>query len=67
MNSEKERLSVATFYSCKLECELGPARSLISPTSRAIFRTVPVNRYFKEFFARKLDGKAYLDYMRVQQ
>lgn len=65
VNSMKERLSVATFYSSKLDTELGPAPSLIGPNSPAIFRRVPLEKYFKEFFARKLNGKAYLDFMRI--
>ncbi|PON54609.1 Oxoglutarate/iron-dependent dioxygenase [Parasponia andersonii] len=66
VNSSKERLSVATFYSSKLDSELGPARSIIGPQNPAIFRRVPIEKYFKDFFARKLSGKSYLDFMRVE-
>ncbi|XP_020540981.1 protein SRG1 isoform X1 [Jatropha curcas] len=66
VNSAKERLSVATFYSSKLDSVLGPATSLIGPHNPAVFRQVPVEKYFKEFFARKLNGKSYLDFMRIQ-
>ncbi|PIA25567.1 hypothetical protein AQUCO_11100022v1 [Aquilegia coerulea] len=65
VNSKKERLSVATFYSTKLDAELGPAPSLISPNNPALFRRVPVEKYFKDFFSRKLNGKSYLDFMRI--
>ncbi|WMV15703.1 hypothetical protein MTR67_009088 [Solanum verrucosum] len=60
VNSNKERLSVATFYSSNLDSELGPAHSLTGPNNPPIFRKVPVDKYFKDFFARKLDGKSYL-------
>ncbi|KAM6552271.1 hypothetical protein CsatB_002079 [Cannabis sativa] len=66
VNSSKERLSVATFYSSKLDSELGPALSIIGPENPAIFRRVPIENYFKEFFARKLSGKSYLDFMKVE-
>ncbi|XP_009757227.1 protein SRG1 isoform X2 [Nicotiana tabacum] len=66
VNSNKERLSVATFYSSNLDSELGPAHSLIGPSSPAIFRRVPVEKYFKDFFARKLDGKSYIDFMKEE-
>uniref|UniRef100_A0A803QF06 Fe2OG dioxygenase domain-containing protein n=1 Tax=Cannabis sativa TaxID=3483 RepID=A0A803QF06_CANSA len=66
VNSSKERLSVATFYSSKLDSELGPALSIIGPENPAIFRRVPIENYFKEFFARKLSGKSYLDFMKVK-
>lgn len=65
VNSSKERLSVATFYSSNLESDLGPALSIIGPQNPAIFRRVPLEKYFKEFFARKLSGKSYLDFMRI--
>ncbi|XP_043688294.1 protein SRG1-like [Telopea speciosissima] len=66
VNSWKERLSIATFYSTKLDAELGPAPSLIGANNPAMFRRVPVEKYFKEFFALKLSGKSYLDFMRIQ-
>lgn len=65
VNSAKERLSVATFYSSKLDSVLGPAPSLIGYHNPAIFRQVPLEKYFKDFFAQKLNGKKYLDYMRL--
>lgn len=67
VNSTKERLSIATFYSSKLDSELGPALSLIGPSNPATFRRVPLEKYFKEFFAQKLKGKSYLDFMRIRQ
>lgn len=66
VNSTKERLSIATFYSSKLDSELGPAASLIGPHNPAIFKKVPLEKYFKEFFARKLSGKSYLDFMKIE-
>lgn len=66
VNSAKERLSIATFYSSSLDSQLGPANSLVGPDRPAVFRRVPIDKYFKEFFARKLDGKAYLDFMKVE-
>ncbi|CAI0560778.1 unnamed protein product, partial [Linum tenue] len=65
VNSTRERLSVATFYSCKLDCTLGPARSLVGPRNPPAFQQVPVEDYFKEFFARRLNGKSYLEFMRI--
>lgn len=64
VNSAKERLSIATFYSSNLDSELGPATSLVGPDRPAVFQRVPIDKYFKEFFARKLNGKAYLDFMK---
>ncbi|GMH19422.1 hypothetical protein Nepgr_021263 [Nepenthes gracilis] len=66
VNPEKERLSIATFYSPRPDGEVGPAPSLISPQTPAIFKRVMVNDYYNGYFSRKLDGKSYLDHMRIQ-
>ncbi|RZC89597.1 hypothetical protein C5167_027140 [Papaver somniferum] len=66
VDSTKERLSVAAFHSTNLNAELGPAHSLINPPNKpALFRRESVETYFKNFFARKLDGKSYLASMRI--
>ncbi|CAK7350318.1 unnamed protein product [Dovyalis caffra] len=65
VNSAKDRLSVATFYSPKLDSVLGPAPSLLGKRSPAIFQSVSAERYFKDFFAKKLNGKSYLDCLRI--
>ncbi|CAL5409118.1 unnamed protein product [Camellia sinensis] len=66
VNSRKERMSIATFYSTNLESEVGPARSLIGPNKPAVFRRVLFDKYFKDFFARKLKGKSNLDFMKIE-
>ena len=66
MNSEKERLSIATFYSPKYDGEIGPTTSLVTKEEPAKFRRITVKEYFKGFFARELDRKSYLDLMRLE-
>ncbi|XP_042487733.1 probable 2-oxoglutarate/Fe(II)-dependent dioxygenase [Macadamia integrifolia] len=66
VNSKKERLSMATFYSPNPDGEVGPARSLIGPGRPALFRRKGVADYFKALFTRKLDGKSYIEAMRIQ-
>ncbi|XP_059437864.1 protein SRG1-like [Corylus avellana] len=66
VNSVKERLSMATFYNPRLEGDMGPAPSLITPESPALFKRIGVADYFKGLFSRKLDGKSYIDVMRIQ-
>ncbi|KAK6229221.1 hypothetical protein SCA6_018172 [Theobroma cacao] len=65
VNSEKERLSIATFCSPNYNGEVGPAPSLISEGNQALFRRVRVEEYFKTLFARQLQEKSYLDSMRI--
>lgn len=65
VNSKKERLSIATFYSPNVEGDVGPAPSLVSPQTPPNFITISVADFFKGLFARKLDGKSYVDVLRI--
>ena len=62
VNLEKERVSIATFYSPKLD----GAPSLVTPETRALFKRIGVADYFKGYLSRELQGKSYLDVMRIQ-
>ncbi|KAJ7978984.1 2-oxoglutarate (2OG) and Fe(II)-dependent oxygenase superfamily protein [Quillaja saponaria] len=66
VNSEKERLSVATFYSPKVDGNIGPAPSLITPERPALFKRIGVEDYFKGFLSRELSGKSYVDVLRIK-
>ncbi|RZC90046.1 hypothetical protein C5167_044675 [Papaver somniferum] len=65
INSSKERLSVATFLSPKLDAEIGPVPSMITPETPALFKTTRHEDYLKKLLSRKLDGKSFLDSMRI--
>ncbi|KAH0915643.1 hypothetical protein HID58_030089 [Brassica napus] len=65
VNSEKDRLSVAAFHNLGMGKEVGPVRSLVERQKAAFFKSVTIEEYFKGLFSRKLDGKAYLDVMRI--
>ncbi|KAH9723510.1 protein SRG1 [Citrus sinensis] len=66
VNSIQERLSIATFYTKRLDGEIYPASSLISEKTPALFRRVTVEEYFRSRFARELRGKSHLDDLRIQ-
>ncbi|KAH7836378.1 hypothetical protein Vadar_000526 [Vaccinium darrowii] len=66
VNSEKERLSIATFLGLKLDGELGPMPSLITPENPALFRRVTVADFLRGLFSRELRGKSNVDTMRIQ-
>ncbi|TXG47779.1 hypothetical protein EZV62_027073 [Acer yangbiense] len=66
VNSLKERLSIATFCSPKMDGEISPAPSLVTLETPAIFRRISVVDYIKGLFSRKLDGKSYLYSLRIQ-
>ncbi|RZC46917.1 hypothetical protein C5167_039865 [Papaver somniferum] len=65
VNSTKERLSIATFHDSKLESEIGPISSLVTPETPALFKRGRYEDILKENLSRKLDGKSFLDYMRM--
>ncbi|XP_030553347.1 protein SRG1-like [Rhodamnia argentea] len=67
VNSMKERLSIATFHNPKLKGEIGPAPSLIAPDKPALFKRIGLVDYMRELFSRELQGKSYLDVMRMPQ
>ena len=67
VNSAKERLSVATFYSPSLEADMDPAPSLSTPESPALFKRMGVADYVRELFSRELDGKVFMDSIRIQK
>lgn len=65
VNSVQERLSIAAFHNAKMTAVMGPAPSLINLENPSLFRNVGVEKYFKDFFARKLLSKSNLDFMRI--
>ncbi|CAA7060226.1 unnamed protein product [Microthlaspi erraticum] len=65
VNSEKERLSVATFHNVGYGKEFGPLRSLVERQKAAFFRSMTTDEYFEGLFSRELGGKSYLDVMRI--
>ncbi|KAF7808456.1 protein SRG1-like [Senna tora] len=66
VNSQKERMSIATFYSAKQERNIGPSPSLVTPQTPPLFKTIRVSEYRRRFFSRQLSGKSLLDSIRIQ-
>ncbi|KAL6196665.1 hypothetical protein ACLB2K_032279 [Fragaria x ananassa] len=65
VNSEKERLSIATFCNPRVDGEIGPASSLITEQTPAAYTRIGVQDYTKAFFARKIQGKSFIDDLKV--
>ena len=66
VNSEKERLSIATFYITSMESIIGPAPSLSTPEGPALFRRVSHEEYYNGYLSRELRGKEFLYSMKIQ-
>ncbi|RHN42327.1 putative codeine 3-O-demethylase [Medicago truncatula] len=67
VNSKKERLSIATFYFPNMEGNLGPAPSLVNPNNPTVFERISVLEYRKGYLSRELNGKSYLDSLRIKK
>lgn len=66
VNSDKERLSIATFLSPNMEGNIGPAPSLVGVKTPAKFKTISSVEYFRGLFSKELNGKSYVELMRIQ-
>ncbi|XP_018815952.2 codeine O-demethylase-like [Juglans regia] len=66
VNSMKERKSIAVFFNPKFEAEIGPSSALLNSNNPPLFRRVGMEKYVKDFFSRRLNGKAYLEHMRIK-
>ncbi|XP_076892026.1 oxoglutarate-dependent flavonoid 7-O-demethylase 1-like [Bidens hawaiensis] len=67
VNATKERMSLAMFFNPKLEADVGPSKSLIKNTGKSpLYRTLVTEQYLKEFFSRKLNGKTFLEKMKIK-
>ncbi|TMW82056.1 hypothetical protein EJD97_006933 [Solanum chilense] len=65
VSSKKERILVATFQSPRLDGILGPSSSLVTPQNSPKFKKIGVTEFYRGFFTRELDGKSYVDTMRI--
>ncbi|RDX62831.1 Codeine O-demethylase, partial [Mucuna pruriens] len=69
VNSEKERLSIATFYGPEWSGNIGPAPTLVTPDRPAVFKTIGVADFYKGYLSPQHLGKpkSYLnDVLRIQ-
>ncbi|XP_056175912.1 protein SRG1-like [Syzygium oleosum] len=66
VNAVKERISIATFFSPRIDAKIGPTPSLITPETPALFRRTTVAEHLKGYLTSELKGKAHLDAMRVR-
>ncbi|RZC49534.1 hypothetical protein C5167_017971 [Papaver somniferum] len=66
-DSLEERLTIATFNNLRADREIGPIPDTITPETPALFRTTGYEDYFEKFFCRKLEGKSFLDSLRIRE
>uniref|UniRef100_A0A0E0BD56 Fe2OG dioxygenase domain-containing protein n=1 Tax=Oryza glumipatula TaxID=40148 RepID=A0A0E0BD56_9ORYZ len=65
VNSDRERMSVASFLCPCNSVELGPAKKLITDDSPAVYRNYTYDEYYKKFWSRNLDQEHCLELFRT--
>ncbi|KAL3534341.1 hypothetical protein ACH5RR_002802 [Cinchona calisaya] len=65
VNMHVERISIAMFHLARLDGDIGPAPSLITPTTPANFRRIDMVDFLRKIFAHELEGKSFLDTVRI--
>nr|AFK39688.1 unknown [Lotus japonicus] len=63
-NSVKERISIATFQSPRLNAFIGPASSLVTSERPAMFNKISVEEFYKGYFSDMLQGKSHINALR---
>ncbi|KAG2609795.1 hypothetical protein PVAP13_4KG089200 [Panicum virgatum] len=64
-NAEKERLSVALFYSVDPEREIQPAGKLVDENHQALYKKVKIKEYVAGLFEHFSQGKMVIDTARI--
>lgn len=64
-NTEKQRISIAMFYTPEGETEIGPADGLVSDTKPRLYKTMKSKDYLGIFFPRYLLGKAAIHLVKI--
>ncbi|KAK4856824.1 hypothetical protein QYF36_021722 [Acer negundo] len=66
-HKEKDRLSIATFYSPGYEIELGPMPELVDENNPCKYKRNIHGEYSKHYITNKLRGKKNLDFAKIRQ
>lgn len=66
VGTQKERLSIAAFHSPNYHAMIGPLPEL-ARGSEVNYRTVDHENFMKLFFSARLDGKSFLDRMKLRK
>ncbi|TVU48702.1 hypothetical protein EJB05_08347 [Eragrostis curvula] len=67
INTEKERMSVAAFHSPSVHATIGPLTEILAAHEEApLYKTVDHESFMKLFFSAKLEGKSFLQRMKLR-
>jgi salicylic acid 3-hydroxylase len=65
VNSDRERMSVASFLCPCNHVVLGPARKLVTEDTPAVYRNYTYDEYYAKFWSRNLDQEHCLELFRT--
>lgn len=63
--SEKDRLTLVTFYAPSYEVEIGPLAELVDENDSCKYRRYNHGEYSKHYVSNKLQGKKALDFAKI--
>ncbi|KAH1188734.1 Protein SRG1 [Glycine max] len=61
VNSQKERLSIATFSGPEWSANIGPTPSVVTPERPALFKTIGVADFYQGYLSPQHRGKSYIN------
>ncbi|KAJ0989975.1 hypothetical protein J5N97_008331 [Dioscorea zingiberensis] len=64
VNTERERMSIATFHSPRFDAQVGPLPKTLE-RSEPHYKTISLHDYMKLLFSCKLEGKNILEHMKL--
>ncbi|CAN1799430.1 Protein SRG1 [Linum perenne] len=65
VSRDKARLSIGLFHSPRYDGETGPASSLITEETPALYKRITIREFYNGLFSRQLDGKTYIDTLKI--
>ncbi|CAN6286046.1 unnamed protein product [Urochloa humidicola] len=65
INAESARLSVAAFHSSSIHATIGPLGELVADQEELMYKTVDHESFMRLFFSAKVEGKSFLQRMKL--
>ncbi|MED6193655.1 hypothetical protein PIB30_021630 [Stylosanthes scabra] len=65
VNGNKERISIAAFLVPSIGSMIGPAPSLVSPETPAMFRSISYEEYYHGYLSKELRGKDFVNSLKI--
>ncbi|GJM91446.1 hypothetical protein PR202_ga07812 [Eleusine coracana subsp. coracana] len=64
INPDKERISIAAFHGANKSCTIAPLQELLKE-GEAWYKVIDAGEYLRGYFAAKLEGRRYLESLKL--